>query len=310
MTFCMVCIARRQVQFLRLLLTAMEAQPKNAKLSDSGGLKGSDLASTKREMTSAMSTLPPLSGCSALEHTWTICEYSRRNIKKCIYNRAAADAQSRMWSRHLQCQYNDRVYYWDLRAASRLGKNVSGQKCFRAEDINNHYWFHGQIEMGSSTVWSPNVEAFGYNAPPESGCDGGYLSRASLRHILCRTFHRQRIFVDLRGFVQLAALFVYAGGGFARVRSMRARRQLLEGDQLQFNCQATFTPCFKEASSTSAASPYSPRPIFSVDLLISKEKSIAMETASFAMFSIEMLNLIAKFLLIFNRNKSWFSIDV
>ena len=43
---------------------------------------------------------------------------------------------------------------------------------------------------------------------------------------------------------------------------------------------------------------------FSVDLLISKEKSIAMETASFAMFSIEMLNLIAKFLLIFNRNKS------
>jgi len=90
--------------------------------------------------------------------------------------------------------------------------------------------------------------------------------------------------VDLRGFVQLAALFVYAGGGFTRLRSMPARRQLLEGDQLQFNCQATFTPCFKEASSTSAASPYSPRPIFSVDLLISKEKSIAMETASFTMF--------------------------
>ena len=183
------------------------------------------------------------------------------------------------------------------------GKNVSGQKTLTII-------IDSMDRSKSSTVWSPNVEAFGYNAPPESGCDGGYLSRASLRHILCRTFHRQRIFVDLRGFVQLAALFVYAGGGFARVRSMRARRQLLEGDQLQFNCQATFTPCFKEASSTSAASPYSPRPIFSVDLLISKEKSIAMETASFAMFSIEMLNLIAKFLLIFNRNKSWFSIDV
>ena len=56
------------------------------------------------------------------------CTKHKYIIKKCICNRAAADAQSRMWSRHLQRQYNDRVYYWDLRAASRLGKNVSGQK--------------------------------------------------------------------------------------------------------------------------------------------------------------------------------------
>lgn len=146
-------------------------------------------------------------------------------MRKLTNHREALAAQSALWARHLDKQYEDRLIYWSYRAASRLGVDEDQRPTLTLilDSMDRTKW------MIPRSAAFASKELAGLNRPSLD------LTRCIVHgKMLCRAARRERIIVDLRFDCKHATQFGGPSqGGFERLPALHPGRQLLERDQVK-----------------------------------------------------------------------------